>query len=234
MHPLTDWREQTTTSPLVWRGLPRSSLSACCLYLSLLSLAGDSSTVASLERRHSRRPEITELAVGSKEPGNLTSVALQSSPFRRQLAEWGRALTYIQRKCSPYHAAVFSCGEVNIPYDYELSCRASSAQRRTKWDQPHSSANGAKEKYRDRWVIGASCQERQTKCKQCKICAHGVTRSNKRVLRGSIIRDEENDATLKSEVFFNTTDGSSGRPVMTDKPNESSAKSVLTEWVMKI
>ncbi len=54
------------------------------------------------------------------------------------------------------------------------------------------------------------------------------------MLRGSIIRDEENDATLKSEVFFNTTDGSSGRPVMTDKPNESSAKSVLTEWVMKI
>jgi hypothetical protein len=56
-----------------------------------------------------------------------------------------------------------------------------------------------------------------------------VTRSNKGVLRGSIIGDEKNDATLKSEVFFNTTDGSSGRPVMSDKPNESSAKSVLTE-----
>ncbi len=191
----------------MWRGLPRSSLSACCLSLSLLSLAGDLSTVASLERRHSRRPEITELAVGSKEPGNLTSVALQSSPFPRQLAEWGRALPYNQRKCSPYHAAVFSCGEVNIPYDYELSCRASSAQRRTKWGQPHSSANGAQEKYRDRWVIGASYQEGQTECKQCKICAHGVTRSNKRVLHVSIIGDEKNDATLKFEVFFNTTDG---------------------------
>jgi len=57
----------------------------------------------------------------------------------------------------------------------------------------------------------------------------GVTGSNKRVLRGSIIGDEKNDATLKSEVFFNTTDGSSGRPVMNDEPNESSAKSVLTE-----
>jgi len=56
-----------------------------------------------------------------------------------------------------------------------------------------------------------------------------VTRSTKRVLHGSIIADEEMDATLKSEVFFNTTDGSSGRPVMSDKPNESSAKSVLTE-----
>jgi hypothetical protein len=55
-----------------------------------------------------------------------------------------------------------------------------------------------------------------------------VTRSNKRVLRDSIIGDEKNDATLKSEVFFNTTDGSSGRPVMSDKSNESSAKSVLT------
>ncbi len=79
-----------------------------------------------------RRPEITELTAGSQELGNLTSVALQSSPFPRQLAEWGRALTYMQRKCSPYHAAVFSCGKVNIPYDYELSCRASTAQRRTK------------------------------------------------------------------------------------------------------
>jgi len=56
-----------------------------------------------------------------------------------------------------------------------------------------------------------------------------VKRSTKRVLHGSIIADEEMDATLKSEVFFNTTDGSSGRPVMSDKPNESSAKSVLTE-----
>jgi len=56
-----------------------------------------------------------------------------------------------------------------------------------------------------------------------------VTRSNKRVLRGSIIRDEENDATLKSEVFFNTTDGSSGRPVMSNERNESSAKSLLTK-----
>jgi hypothetical protein len=44
-----------------------------------------------------------------------------------------------------------------------------------------------------------------------------------------IIGDEKNDATLKSEVFFNTTDGSSGRRVMSDKPNESSAKSVQTE-----
>jgi hypothetical protein len=56
-----------------------------------------------------------------------------------------------------------------------------------------------------------------------------VTRSNKRVLRGSLIADEEMDATLKSEVFFNTTDGSSGRPQMSDKPSETSGKSVLTE-----
>ncbi|KAH8955119.1 hypothetical protein BDL97_08G118200 [Sphagnum fallax] len=56
-----------------------------------------------------------------------------------------------------------------------------------------------------------------------------VTRSNKRVLRGSIIAKEEMDATPKSEVFFNTTDGSSGRPVMSGEPSESSAKSVLTE-----
>jgi hypothetical protein len=35
----------------------------------------------------------------------------------------------------------------------------------------------------------------------------GVTRSNKGVLRGSIIGDEKNDATLKSKVSFNTTDG---------------------------
>jgi len=98
---IPDRREQTTTSPLAWRGLPRSppsahpqsSLSACCLSLTLLSLARDSSTVASLEWRNSGRPEITQLAVGSKEPGNLTSVALQSSPFQRQLAEWGWALT---------------------------------------------------------------------------------------------------------------------------------------------
>jgi hypothetical protein len=34
-----------------------------------------------------------------------------------------------------------------------------------------------------------------------------VTRSNKRMLRASIIGDEENDATLKSEVFINTTYG---------------------------
>ncbi len=34
-----------------------------------------------------------------------------------------------------------------------------------------------------------------------------VSISNKRVLRGSIIGDEEMDATVKSEVFFNTTDG---------------------------
>jgi hypothetical protein len=34
-----------------------------------------------------------------------------------------------------------------------------------------------------------------------------VKRSTKRVLHGSIIADEEMDATLKSEVFFNTTDG---------------------------
>jgi hypothetical protein len=115
-HAFPDWREQTTTFPLAWRGLPRSSpsarprssLSACCLSLSLLSLAGDSSTVASLESRHSRRPEITELAAGSKERGNLTSVALQSSPFPRQLPEWGPALAYIQGKCSTYHPAAFS------------------------------------------------------------------------------------------------------------------------------
>ncbi|KAH9555459.1 hypothetical protein CY35_08G114900 [Sphagnum magellanicum] len=56
-----------------------------------------------------------------------------------------------------------------------------------------------------------------------------VTRSNKRVLRESIIGDEEMDATLKPQVFFNTTGGSSGRPVMSDEPSESSAKSVLTE-----
>ncbi|CAM6033569.1 unnamed protein product [Sphagnum compactum] len=56
-----------------------------------------------------------------------------------------------------------------------------------------------------------------------------VTRSNKRVLRGSIIAKEEMDATPKSEVLFNTTDGSSGRPVMSGEPSESSAKSVLTE-----
>jgi hypothetical protein len=55
-----------------------------------------------------------------------------------------------------------------------------------------------------------------------------VTRSNKRMLRGSIIGDEEMDATLKSEVFFNTTDGSSGRPLMSNEPSESSAKSVQT------
>jgi hypothetical protein len=41
----------------------------------------------------------------------------------------------------------------------------------------------------------------------------GVTRSNKRVLRAFIIANEEMDATLKSEVFFNTTDGNpSGLP----------------------
>ncbi len=56
-----------------------------------------------------------------------------------------------------------------------------------------------------------------------------VSRSNKRLLRGSIIGDEEMDATVKSEVFFNTTDGSSGRPLMSGEPSESSAKSVLTE-----
>ncbi|CAK9236158.1 unnamed protein product [Sphagnum troendelagicum] len=56
-----------------------------------------------------------------------------------------------------------------------------------------------------------------------------VTRSNKRVLRGSIIAKEEMDATPKSEVLFNTTDGSSGRPVMSGEPSESSAKSVVTE-----
>jgi hypothetical protein len=56
-----------------------------------------------------------------------------------------------------------------------------------------------------------------------------VTRSNKRVLRGSIIAKEEMDATPKSEVLFNTTDGSSGRPVMSGEPSESSAKSVLME-----
>jgi len=44
-----------------------------------------------------------------------------------------------------------------------------------------------------------------------------------------IIGDQKNDATLKSELFFNTTDGSSGPRIMSDKPNESSAKSVLTE-----
>jgi hypothetical protein len=57
------------------------------------------------------------------------------------------------------------------------------------------------------WVIGASCKERQIEWKQCKICADGVTRSNKRVLRVSIIGNEKNDATLKFEVFFNVTDG---------------------------
>ncbi|CAK9236122.1 unnamed protein product [Sphagnum troendelagicum] len=56
-----------------------------------------------------------------------------------------------------------------------------------------------------------------------------VTRSDKRVLRGSIIAKEEMDATPKPEVLFNTTDGSSGRPVMSGEPSESSAKSVLTE-----
>jgi hypothetical protein len=56
-----------------------------------------------------------------------------------------------------------------------------------------------------------------------------VTRSNKRVLRGFIIANEEMDATPKSEILFNTTDGSSGRPVMSGEPSESSAKSVLTE-----
>jgi hypothetical protein len=55
------------------------------------------------------------------------------------------------------------------------------------------------------------------------------TRSDKRVLRGSIIAKEEMDATPKSEVLFNTTDGSSGRPAMSGQPSESSAKSVLTE-----
>ncbi|CAN5975597.1 unnamed protein product, partial [Sphagnum jensenii] len=55
------------------------------------------------------------------------------------------------------------------------------------------------------------------------------TRSDKRVLRGSVIAKEEMDATPKSEVLFNTTDGSSGRPVMSGEPSESSAKSVLTE-----
>jgi hypothetical protein len=38
--------------------------------------------------------------------------------------------------------------------------------------------------------------------------------------------DINKDATFKSEVFFNTTDRSLGRRVMSDKPNESSAKSV--------
>ncbi|KAH9555436.1 hypothetical protein CY35_08G114200 [Sphagnum magellanicum] len=61
----------------------------------------------------------------------------------------------------------------------------------------------------------------------------GVTRSNQRVLRGSIIADEEMDATLKSEVFFNTTDGSSGRPLMSDEPNESGEKSVLLAEVTR-
>jgi hypothetical protein len=44
-----------------------------------------------------------------------------------------------------------------------------------------------------------------------------------------MIADEEMDATVKSEVFFNTTDGSSGRALMSDDPSESMAKSVLTE-----
>ncbi|KAH8955128.1 hypothetical protein BDL97_08G118700 [Sphagnum fallax] len=56
-----------------------------------------------------------------------------------------------------------------------------------------------------------------------------VTRSNKRVLRGSIIAKEEMDATPKSEVLFNTTYGSSRRPVMSGEPSESSATSVVTE-----
>ncbi len=38
-------------------------------------------------RKKYGRPEITELAVGSKRLGNLTSVELQSSPLLRQLAE---------------------------------------------------------------------------------------------------------------------------------------------------
>jgi len=51
-----------------------------------------------------------------------------------------------------------------------------------------------------------------------------VTRSNKRMLRASIIGDEENDATLKSEVFFNTTDGNPSGLRQTSFPVPSASK----------
>jgi len=52
----------------------------------------------------------------------------------------------------------------------------------------------------------------------------GVTGSNKRVLRGSIIGYEKNDATLKSEVFFNTTDGNPSGLRQTSFPVPSASK----------
>jgi len=51
-----------------------------------------------------------------------------------------------------------------------------------------------------------------------------VTRSNKSVLRGSIIADEEMDATLKSEVFFNTTFGNPSGLRQTSFPVPSASK----------
>jgi len=84
MHSLTD----VSKEPLLLSREGDYLDPLCLLAVFLVAVARrNSSTVASLEGRHSRRPEITELTAGSKELGNLTSVALQSSPVPRQLAE---------------------------------------------------------------------------------------------------------------------------------------------------
>jgi hypothetical protein len=51
-----------------------------------------------------------------------------------------------------------------------------------------------------------------------------VSGRNKSVLRGSIIADKKMDATLKSEVFFNTTDGNPSGLRETSFPVPSASK----------
>ncbi len=139
----------------------------------MLSLAGDSSTVASLGGRNSGRPEITELAAGSKEPGDLTSVALQSSPFPRRLASEAEHSRISNGSARP----------ITLP--------SSPAEKLIY-----------------------------------------LTITNFLAVL-SVLNEEQNEVSLilvQMEPRRNTeTDESSGRPVMSDEPNESSEKSELTE-----
>jgi hypothetical protein len=62
-----------------------------------------------------------------------------------------------------------------------------------------------------------------------------ATGSNKRVLHGSIIRDKPNDASLKSEVFFDTRAGSLPReniPADVDRESNLANPSGLREFAV--
>jgi hypothetical protein len=207
MHSLTDAKKQPLLS--CERDFPDHhqvrTLDPLCLVAVFLSRCCRSSEIhrrSPVSEEEIREPEITELAIGSKQPGNLNSVALQSSGSHNLQSEAEHSHRF-NESVRAYNAVVFYCGRVNILYEFSnflavlptINDEQNQASLTLMQMEPRK--NIEREGSSGHPVKGDEPTE-----SSAKSVLADATRSKRTKLRCSIISEKPTDVILKSDIVL--------------------------------